>query len=182
MAGIVYTAAMAMPKSLRNLASLNGERNVIREAWDRLHALPGGKRVFSQAVGTMAPYTGSIDARVLTLSHGYSKVVLKDRRKVRNHLRCVHAIALANLAEVCGNLAVAYTMPDDARFIVAGLSMDYIKKARGPITAECHCPIPEDNAKKEYAVDVVMKNQAGEIVTKCTLRTLIGPKPAAERN
>ncbi|MBL4634012.1 MAG: DUF4442 domain-containing protein [Kofleriaceae bacterium] len=154
-----------------------GNANMIRGAWDRLSGLPGGKRLFSKAVGNAAPYTGSIDARVLELGHGYAKVLMADRRKVRNLLRCVHAIALANLAEVCGNLAMAYTMPDDARFIVAGLSMSYIKKARGPITAECHCPVPESSATQEYEVLVTLRNSAGEEVSSSVLRTLIGPTP-----
>jgi len=155
--------------------------NIVREGWDRLHKVPGGKLLFAKAVGNAAPYTGSIGAKVLELRRGYSQVLLPDRRKVRNHLRCIHAIALANLAELCGNLAIAYTMPDDARFIVAGLSMDYSKKARGPVTAECYCPIPESNEKREYDVSVVIRNLAGEEVTTSILRTLIGPKPSGPK-
>lgn len=127
-------------------------------------------------VGTMAPYTGTIDAQVVELRDGYAKVILSDRRKVRNHLKCVHAIALANLGELCGNIGVAYSLPDDARFIVAGLSMEYIKKARGVITAECHCPTPQTNERTEYEVVVDMKDASGEVVCRCTLKTLVGPK------
>ena len=116
--------------------------------------------------------------RVVELKKGYSRVVLSDRRKVRNHLKCVHAIALANLGELCGNIGVAYSLPDDARFIVAGLSMEYIKKARGVITAECHCPTPETSERQEYEVVVDMKDASGEVVCRCTLQTLVGPKKA----
>ena len=168
---------MNMPASVRDLIPINGRGNFVREAWDRMHALPGGKRIFSRTIGAAAPYTGTIGAHIVELRQGYSKVLLKDRRKVRNHLQCVHAIALANLAELCGNVAIAYSMPDDARFIVAGMSMEYLKKARDLITAECHCPTPESNEKREYEVIVVMNNADGEEVTRATLRTLVGPKP-----
>lgn len=168
---------MNLPASVRDLIPINGPGNFVREAWDRMHNLPGGKRLFSRALGTAAPYTGTIDAQIVELRRGYSRVLLKDRRKVRNHLQCVHAIALANLAELCGNVALAYSMPDDARFIVAGISMDYLKKARGLITAECHCPTPESSDKHEYEVIVVMSNVDGEEVTRATLRTLVGPTP-----
>jgi acyl-coenzyme A thioesterase PaaI-like protein len=124
----------------RLLPSVESHGNVVRDAWDRLHAIPGGKALFSRMIGTMAPYTGSMGARVEDVGSGYSRVVLPDRRPVRNHLRCIHAIALANLAELTGNVAVAYTLPDDARFIVAGMDIEYLKKARGPITGECQCP------------------------------------------
>lgn len=156
-----------------------GHRNHIRDAWDRVQGLPAGKRLFSRGIGKVAPYTGSIDGQIVELSSGYSRVLLKDSRRVRNHLRSVHAIALANLAELCGNIALAYSLPDDARFIVAGMSMDYLKKARGTITAECHCPIPESADKQEYEVPVIMSDASGEVVARATFRSLVGPKPEA---
>ena len=123
-----------------------------------------------------APYTGSIGAQVQDLRSGYARVTLQDRPKVRNHLDCLHAIALANLAELTGNIAVAYSMPTDARFIVAGIQMNYIKKARGTITGECASPVPESAARQEYLVTVTMRDQAGDTVAEATMRTLIGPK------
>src|SRR5687768_9991352 len=108
---------------------LDGGKNVLRLAWDVLSSVPGGKTVFSRIVGRMAPYTGSIHATVTVLRPGYAEVVMQDRRAVRNHLDCVHAIALANLAEMAGNIALAYSLPDDGRFIVSGLEIEYVKKA-----------------------------------------------------
>lgn len=184
MGDLQYCGRMNMARSLGSRLSsvsgtlVSGSGNMIRDAWDRLAKLPGGRRVFSRMVGTAAPYTGTIDAQVVELRKGYSRVLLNDRRKVRNHLRCVHAIALANLAELCGNVGVAYSLPDDARFIVAGLSMEYLKKARGTITAECCCPTPETSERQEYEVVVEMKDANGELVCRCTMKTLVGPKPS----
>lgn len=156
---------------------LDVQRNLIREAYDRLSPLPGGKKMFSRLVGLLAPYTGSIGAEVVEVSKGYARVRLTDRRALRNHLDCVHAIALANLAELTGNLALSYSMPDDARFIVAGMEIEYIKKARGPIVGECECEIPESSEKREYPTPVRMLNRDGVVVATATLRTLVGPKP-----
>ena len=156
---------------------LDVQRNLVREAYDRLSPLPGGKKMFSRLVGLMAPYTGTIGAEVVEVSKGYARVRLADRRAVRNHLDCVHAIALANLAELTGNLALSYSMPDDARFIVAGMEIEYLKKARGPIVGECECEIPPDSEKREYPTPVRMLNRDGVVVATATLRTLVGPKP-----
>ena len=160
---------------------LDGPTNFVRGLWDRMSKLPGGKWLFSQAVGRTAPYTGSIGARVEVLRPGYCEVVLADRRSVRNHLDCVHAIALCNLAEMTGNLALAYGMPDDARFIVAGLEIQYLKKARGTIRGVCACPIVGTSARQEYDVPVSMRDAGGEEVARAVLKTLVGPKKTARK-
>ncbi len=157
---------------------VEGRGNVIRRAWDTLEGLPGGKRLFSEFVGRAATYTGTIGAVVIELRQGFARVEMRDRAGVRNHLSCVHAIALANLAELTGNIAMGYSLPDDARFIVAGLSIEYLKKARGTITGECHAPIVSRSTREEYPVEVVMRDVAGDVVARATLRTLVGPKRA----
>ncbi len=159
------------------LVDVNRPGNLIRDAWNVLSKLPAGKLMFSKLIGQAAPYTSTIDARVKELSRGYAKVCMADRRSSRNHLSCVHAIALANLAELTGNVAVAYSLPDDARFIVAGLSIDYLKKARGRITGECECPVPERADKHTYQIQVVLRDDGGQEVARATLQTLVGPKP-----
>jgi len=148
---------------------------IIRTQWRRWNPLPGGKRVFSWLMGLTVPYTGALGARVEALSEGYARVLLPDRRAVRNHLASVHAIALANLAEMTGNLAVLYSAPEDTRMIVTGISLEYLKKARGNITGECHCEIP-GRERKEYVNEVIMKDARGDVVAIAKLRSLLGPK------
>lgn len=157
-------------------ALMGSDRNVVRELWDRMSTLPGGKQLFSRAIGFAAPYTATIRCKVEILREGYAEVRMLDRPDLRNHLSCVHAVALVNLAEVTGNVALAYSLPDDGRFIVAGLDIEYLKKARGTIRATSDCPIPTSSERKEYRVPVSMWNGAGEEVARATLRTLVGPK------
>lgn len=160
-------------------ASLDGSRNVLRDAWNVLSVLPGGKTVFSRIVGRLAPYTGSIRATVTVLRAGYAEVQMTDRRAVRNHLDCIHAVALANLAELAGNVALMYSLPDDARFIVSGMDIEYLKKARGTITAIGEPPVPRTSARAQYDVPVTLRDESGEDVAKVMLRSLVGPKPGA---
>jgi acyl-coenzyme A thioesterase PaaI-like protein len=168
---------MAIAAFLRAEAlTTESKTNFIRAAWDRLCGIPGGKRIFSGLVGRVAPYTGTIGAVVQELGPGYSRVTLADRRAVRNHLSCVHAVALANLVELTGNVALGYSLPDDARFIVAGMSLDYVKKARGTITGECRTPPIESSEKREYEVNVTLRDEGGDVVVDGVLRTLVGPK------
>jgi acyl-coenzyme A thioesterase PaaI-like protein len=161
------------------LPRLDGSRNLLRDLWNLLSGMPAGKVVFSRLVGRMAPYTGSIHATVTVLRAGYAEVQMRDRRAVRNHLDCVHAIALANLAELAGNVALMYSLPDDARFIVSGLEIEYMKKARGPITAVSEPPIPRSAARAQYDVPVTLRDGGGDQVARAVLHSLVGPKPGS---
>jgi len=160
-----------------SMPKLDGSRNLLRDAWNVLSGVPGGKALFSRLVGRMAPYTGSIHASVSVLRMGYAEVQMADRRAVRNHLDCVHAIALANLAELAGNLALAYALPDDARFIVSGFEIEYTKKARGTIVAIGEPSIPRSSVRAAYDVPVTLRDASGEEVATAVLHSLVGPKP-----
>lgn len=148
----------------------------LRDHWERLAAFPGGKALFSKAVGLMAPYTGTIDPRIEEMRPGYARVRLSDRRRVRNHLRSIHAVALVNLAEVAGNLAMIASMPPDSRNIVTGLSIDYLKKARGSIVAIGEAPLIQSSERAEVASEVRLLDSSDELVAKAVLRCLVGPK------
>jgi acyl-coenzyme A thioesterase PaaI-like protein len=150
-------------------------RNPIRSLWDRLAGRPGGRRIFSVLLGRMAPYSGSISPRVEEIRPGYARVSMRDRRAVRNHLRSVHAVALLNLAELSSGLALNYALPDDARAILTGLSMEYLKKARGRLTAEAEVEVPRTNEEREYELESVIRDEAGEVVARARARWLVGP-------
>ena len=150
----------------------------IREAWDRCRRLPSGDRLFSWALGRMVPYSGSIGAVVRDLAPGRARVELADRRRVRNHLDSIHAVALMNLAELSTGLALNTGLPDDARAILVRLTIDYVKKARGTLTSECAVDVPTGAERREVAVSAVVRDAAGDVVARAEARWLVGPADA----
>lgn len=150
--------------------------NPVRDLWDRLSPLPGGPILFSVALGRMAPYTGTIGARVRELRPGYARVEMRDRRAVRNHLDSVHAIALMNLAELSSGLALTYGLPEDARAILTGLSIDYLKKARGTLTATAILDVPRGNERQEYEFESVITDADRDVVARAGATWLVGPR------
>ena len=156
------------------LPAVDGES--LQRLWNRLHRLPGGSWIFSLLLGIAAPYTGSIGARVIELRAGFARVRLRDRRKVRNHLRSVHAVALVNLAEAASGLAMMCGLPRNMRGILVGFSIDYMKKARGTLIAECTAPAPEPGVRREYELEATVRDEAGDIVATARPRWLIGPR------
>lgn len=151
----------------------------VNSNWKRLSGVPGGKWLFSKSIGLTAPYSGTIDARVEELEPGYAKVTLRDRKAVRNHLNSIHAIALMNLGEISTGLATISGMPSECRSILSGLSMDYLKKGRGTLTATCRIPVIESSARKEYEIIGEIHDESGDLVARATARWLIGPRKEA---
>ena len=163
----------------RALASAGG---VITGWWARLAPLPFGRTLFSIAVGRMAPYTGSIGARIEELRPGYARWGLRDRRRVRNHLDSVHAVALVNFAEVCSGTAMMASLPPGVRGIVTGLSIEYHKKARGRLTAETSVTVPPITEDTRLRVPAVITNADGETVATAHVEWLLSPpRSASER-
>ena len=149
-----------MPSSL----PAPGER--VRALWKRLSGLPGGKALFSVLFGRMAPYTGTLGARVETLEPGFCRVSLRDRRGVRNHLNSIHAMALANLAEAASGLAVVAALPPGVQGIVTGFSVTYQKKARGRLVAECRVDVGTVTVEREQQAEVTITDAGGDVVAR----------------
>lgn len=148
--------------------------------WHALHSKPGGKFLFSVAVGRIVPYSGSIGARVEELRPGYAQLTLKDRRKVRNHLRSVHAIAIANLGELTTGLAAISGMPPRSRSILRSLEVSYEKKARGMLTSTCSCDFAAPTENTEYMIQAEIRDEAGDVVSVVSALWVIGPeKPSS---
>ena len=160
------------------MSKLDGNQSpgpMIRSMWKLFSKLPDGKLLFSKPIGKAAPYTGTIGAEVVDMSPGYAKLQMKDRRKVRNHLNSVHAIALMNLAEATTGLAMSAGLPDGARGILKGLRMEYLKKARGLLTAECRTEVSDSLERRELEIEGEICDQSGVVVARAVATWVVGP-------
>jgi len=141
--------------------------------------MPFGKQVFRFVLGRTVPYSTSIRPTVLALSPGHAKVGMRDHHAVRNHLGSVHAIALANLGEFASGLAMTAGMPGHVRGIVRSIAVEFSKKARGALVAECRVTFPEVAGDTDLEVRSEIRDEAGDLVTTVRVLWRLGLVPGA---
>ena len=147
--------------------------------YHRLQRWPAGNWLFSRAVCFKAPYFASIAPRITRLEHGRCEGTLADRRKVRNHIGTVHAIAMCNLAELTAGLMVDASLPADMRWIPKGMDVKYQAKALGTLKAVATPVLSIVSAADGYdlPVKVSVTDAAGTEVFHATIAMWVSPCP-----
>ena len=106
----------------------------VLDLWKKTTALPLGDRLFSFAFSQKAPYFATIRPRFTVVEPNHVELVIPKRRRVHNHLKTVHAIALCNGLEAAMGALAEATIPAGKRWIPKGMEVDYTAKATSDIT------------------------------------------------
>ena len=164
------------------MTSINKNNPIARlqRLWLLLHKLPGGRWLFSRLLGWLIPYSGSIGANIIILKPGHAQLQLRDRRRVRNHLNSIHAIALTNLGEITSGLAMLGMLSTETRGIPTKISIEFYKKARGCLTAESFCTPPTVTEDTDFEVFAAIRDSEGDVVARTTVNWRLSPFPSAE--
>ena len=103
--------------------------------WRKTQGIPVvGPWAFSFAFGQKAPYFATIRPRFTVLEPNHAELVIPKRRRVKNHIGTVHAIALCNGLEAAMGALAEVTIPEDKRWIPKGMEVAYTAKATSDIT------------------------------------------------
>jgi acyl-coenzyme A thioesterase PaaI-like protein len=137
---------------------------------------PTGRWIFSRLICRQAPYFSSIAPLIENLEPGACVVRLKQRRRIENHIRTVHAIAMCNAAELAGGLATDATIPDSMRWIPKGMTVRYLKKALGELRAIATVPAISSETAQEVHALVEVKNSADEVVFDADITMWVSPR------
>ncbi|WP_282265777.1 hotdog fold domain-containing protein [Stenotrophomonas sp. PS02298] len=139
---------------------------------------PAGNWLFSRAVCFKAPYFASISPTITALEPGRCEGVIRQRRRISNHIGTVHAIAMCNLAELVGGVMVDASLPADMRWIPKGMEVKYQAKALGVLTAVAMPESPIVSAKESYDLPVIVRvtDSKGIEVFQARIAMWVSPK------
>ncbi len=144
----------------------------------KLQRWPAGNWLFSRTVCFKAPYFATIAPRFTLLEAGRCEATIPDRRRVHNHIGTVHAIALCNLAELCAGVMTDASLPHDMRWIPKGMTVAYLKKAKGTLRgiATPEIPIVSAGSGYELPVNVDVLDASGDKVFHARILMWLSPK------
>ena len=150
----------------------------VQTMWNKTSRLPLGARVFSLLFAQKAPYFASIRPRFTVIEPNRVELLIPKRRRVHNHLKTVHAIALCNGLEAAMGALAEVTIPADKRWIPKGMQVSYLAKS----TTDLLCVAETDPADWAEPGDVPVRVRAirtdGTVVVEGVITIYVSEKRA----
>jgi acyl-coenzyme A thioesterase PaaI-like protein len=148
----------------------------IMTLWEKLSTKPMGKWIFGKLVCHKVPYFATIKPRFEEFKPGFSRVSMKKRRDVENHIATVHAIAACNLAECGAGTLMEASLPSSMRWLPKSMNVQYLKKCETDLTAECVAVDFAHGPARDVNVSVDVKDKPGNIVVHADITMYISPR------
>jgi acyl-coenzyme A thioesterase PaaI-like protein len=108
------------------------------------------------------------------VSHERVVVHIPNRPKVQNHIKGVHAAAMALLAETATGFAFGMHLPDDKLPLIKSLKVEYKKRSKGDMRAEARIDAADiarmhRDEKGDVLVPVTVTDESGESPIVCEM-------------
>jgi acyl-coenzyme A thioesterase PaaI-like protein len=137
----------------------------------RFDVLPAALRptALSLILGNAVPFAGTARLKFELMTPEKVIVSIKNRRRVRNHIRGVHAAAMALLAETATGFCVGLNIPDDKLPLIKTLKVEYLRRAQGEMRAVA--------TLRPEQVEAIRTQEKGEVTVAVTITDSSGPDP-----
>ncbi len=151
-------------------------QNKTLSIYRKLNWLPFGKKIFSLVVSRVAPYFATISPTITELVPNQCTCMIKKKKKVFNHIKTVHVIAICNGLEMAMGVMAEASIPKNLRWIPKGMTVDYTAKAGSDI--RCVAKVaPNDWQVGDMLVNITAYDENNVVVVKGTIKLWISEKP-----
>ncbi|MCA6064660.1 DUF4442 domain-containing protein [Thalassolituus marinus] len=157
--------------------------NRLSSVVSKVNKLPEGLRpwALSKVMGKVIPFAGTSGTRVEKLTPQECVIVMRNKKKVQNHIGSVHAAAMGLLAESATGFMCGMSVPDDRIIVIRSMELEYLKRASGDMTAVAsfsdeQLAYVKNTEKGDIQVPVKITDATGTETVKATMIWAWTPK------
>ncbi|MGL6072469.1 DUF4442 domain-containing protein [Craterilacuibacter sp.] len=143
---------------------------------EKTQCLPKTIRTFvlSRIFGRVVPFLATSGLHFDEVGAQKMVVSLTNHRMVQNHIKGVHAAAMALLAETSTGFVVGMNMPDDKLMLLKSMNIHYLKRSQGDMRAEAVLSAAQierfhTEDKGDITVTVRVSDESGEEPIRCEM-------------
>lgn len=130
--------------------------------------------IWSKTFGRIVPMVGTANIRYLEVSKEKVVVRIENHRNMQNHIKGVHAAAMALLVETATGFVTGLNVPDDRILLIKTLQVDYLKVASGGLTATATLSAEQqqfilDNDKASLEIPISVVDDSGQSPIECKM-------------
>lgn len=151
------------------------KKNNLSRLVGTVNRFPAGLRVFllSKIIGRIVRFAGTASTRVEKLTANECIIVLRNKKKVQNHIGSVHAAAMALMAESATGFITGMSVPDSRILVIRNLELEYKRRATGDMKAVA--------SFNDEQVDFIKNTEKGEIEVPIKITDSTGEETAVAR-
>lgn len=151
--------------------------------------VPLGRSFFSCLIAFFAPYTSSIHPNVISLTKESCVTEITDYPWLRNPFKSIHAIALANLGELCSGLVMMTQLQymKEWKGIPTEINTVYYSKGVGTVVGTSVVDLSILHSTKLSKIDIevetsVHSKKDNKLICKTTVKWTMGRKDGKKSN
>ncbi|NVJ61438.1 MAG: DUF4442 domain-containing protein [Gammaproteobacteria bacterium] len=147
------------------------KKNFLAGVVEKINSKPRWYRgwLLNYLLGSTIKFVGTAGVKCISLNREESVWILKNKKKVRNHIKGIHAAAMGLLAETATGMVVGMNVPDDRTPVIKSMKVNYLKRVKGDLKAVAQL----SGAQIQYIID----NEKGELLIPVTVTDNDGKEP-----
>jgi acyl-coenzyme A thioesterase PaaI-like protein len=143
----------------------------------KINSAPVFMRSFllTKLFSTHVKFAGTTGIKLESVDNRRTRLILKNKKKVQNHIGGIHAIAAGVLAESATGIAFGMNVPDNKIPLLKSLTINYKRRMQGDLAANATMTAEqikevETQDKGDMLIPVSIKDESGEEPVECFMQ------------